>query len=76
MQVFSQLFFHYSPSFLHRQPHTLVGDKEVNYNSWATKVAAGTSLSEFAKSHLNNHPKLVIYIDANGKVTDQSNSSI
>ena len=30
---------------------------------------AGTSLSEFAKSHLNNHPKLVIYIDANGNVS-------
>ena len=52
-----------------RSDNTVVDDKEVNYNSWATKVAAGTSLSEFAKSHLNNHPKLVIYIDANGNVS-------
>lgn len=52
-----------------RSDNTVVDDKEVSYNSWATQVAAGTSLSEYAKSHLNNHPKLVIYIDANGSVS-------
>ena len=55
-----------------RSDNTVVDDKEVSYNSWATQVAAGTSLSEFANSHLNNHPRLVIYIDANGKVTNQT----
>ena len=55
-----------------RSDNTVVDDKEASYSSWATKVAAGTSLSEFANSHLNNHPRLVIYIDANGKVTNQT----
>ena len=32
---------------------------------------AGTSLSEFAKKR-NNHNKLVVYIDANGNLTDQT----
>ena len=32
---------------------------------------AGTSLSEFARKR-NNEPRLVIYIDANGNVTDQT----
>ena len=55
-----------------RSDNTVVDDKEHTNASWATKVAAGTSLSEFANSYLNKHQKLVIYIDANGKVTDQT----
>ena len=55
-----------------RSDNTVVDDKEHKNSSWATKVAAGTSLSEFAKIKLNNHPKLVIYVDANGTVTDQT----
>jgi hypothetical protein len=54
-----------------RSDNTVVDDKEHEYGIPYYDNPAGTSLSEFAKSHLNNHPKRVIYIDANGHVSQK-----
>ena len=50
---------------------TVVGAIERGNTSAVNKIPEGTSLSEFAKT-MNGHTKLVFYIDANGKITDQT----
>ena len=54
-----------------RSDNTVVNDKEHEYGIPYYDNPAGTSLSEFARKR-NNDPRLVIYIDANGNVTDQT----
>lgn len=54
-----------------RSDNTVVDDKEHEYGIPYYDNPAGTSLSEFARKR-NNDPRLVIYIDANGNVTDQT----
>ena len=53
-----------------RSDNTVVNDKEIGNGVPYYDNPAGTSLSEFARKR-NNDPRLVIYIDANGNVTDQ-----
>ena len=53
-----------------RSDNTVVNDKEIGNGVPYYDNPAGTSLSEFARKR-NNAPRLVIYIDANGNVTDQ-----
>lgn len=54
-----------------RSDNTVVDDKEHGNGIPSFDNPAGTSLSEFARKR-NNDPRLVIYIDANGNVTDQT----
>ena len=53
-----------------RSDNTVVDNKEQTDNWWGTKFSAGTSLSEFAETYMNSHTKLVMFIDANGNITD------
>ena len=55
-----------------RSDNTVVDDKEHEYGIPYYDNPAGTSLSEFARKRNNDDPRLVIYIDANGNVTDQT----
>ena len=54
-----------------RSDNTVVDDKEHGNGIPSFDNPAGTSLSEFARKR-NNDPRLIIYIDANGNVTDQT----
>lgn len=54
-----------------RSDNTVVADVDRTTTSGELNVAEGASLSELAK-RMNKHTKLVIYIDVNGKVTDQT----
>ena len=54
---------------------TVVADIELSNTSTELNVPVGESLSELAK-RMNKGHKVVIFIDANGKVTEQSNSSL
>ena len=54
-----------------RSDNTVVDDKEHGNGIPSFDNPAGTSLSEFATKR-NNDPRLIIYIDANGNVTDQT----
>ena len=55
--------------------NTVVEDKERTNPSFEDNVPAGTSLSELARS-MNYHTKLVISIDVNGIITDQTQESL
>ena len=54
---------------------TVVDDIDHTNTSTELDVPVGESLSELAK-RMNKGHKVVIFIDANGKVTEQSNSSL
>ncbi|MBQ6768253.1 MAG: hypothetical protein IJP46_06225 [Prevotella sp.] len=54
-----------------RSDYTVVDDKDHGNGIPYYDNPAGTSLSEFARKR-NNDPRLIIYIDANGNVTDQT----
>ena len=54
-----------------RSDNTVVDDKEHGNGIPSFDNPVGTSLSEFARKR-NNDPRLIIYIDANGNVTDQT----
>ena len=55
--------------------NTVSGVVKESFNKYINKIEAGTSLSEFAEI-LNNYGKVIISIDANGKLTKQTKSSI
>lgn len=55
-----------------RSDNTVVNDKEIGNGVPYYDNPGGTSLSEFARKRNNDDPRLVIYIDANGNVTDQT----
>ena len=58
-----------------RSDDTVVDGIDRTNTSFEFNVPVGKSLSELA-TRMNNHKKYVIYIDANGKITDQTKESL